>query len=55
VTGHPACHRVNGEEHHGVLPQHRGQLGRLVLRLRSGQAVAGDDDDLAGVGQLSLT
>jgi hypothetical protein len=52
MTGHPACHRVDGEEHRGVSGQHRGQLGRLVLGLRGSQAVAGDDDDLAGVGQL---
>jgi hypothetical protein len=52
VTGHPAGHRVDGEEHGGVFLQQHGQFRGLVLGLRDGQPVTGDDDDLAGVGQL---
>ena len=52
MTGHPAGHRVDGEQHRSVFGEHRGQFGCLVLGLRGSETVPGDDDDLAGVGHL---
>ena len=52
VPGHAAGHRVDGEEGlDAARGEGVGQLAHGVLGLGHGEAVAGDDDDLAGVGQ----
>ena len=52
MAGHAARHRVDGvEDVDSTRFESLGQLTRRMLRLGHGEAVAGDDDDLTGVGE----
>ena len=51
MAGHATGNRVNGKLHlHAFFDQQLCQFPDLVLGLRHRHAVAGNDDDLAGIG-----